>query len=159
MDSQTLYQKTKKSIGRATLAGLAVLSLNGCEFFENPVARNPTRDEFDKHWGTVSLVRPEEGDENSAFPNIWNRDIRDLDGDGLADAITSGFRAYWVAEGYQGTGGVYRGKNGVSVLTENARIMTPEIRAAATRALNGDQDLAYLIAQENYSLEQDGRNQ
>lgn len=67
--------------------------------------------------------------------------IRDLDGDGRADAITGSGRAYWVASGYE------------NHFRKYDRIMSEEMREAATASMQSDQRLAYLMACAAYEEE------
>ncbi len=155
MNPKMIYNKVKKKVPTIVGGLVVVAGSAGCKAFTPPEPRSSTRDDFDRQIGLVLLATPVEGDENRTyFANTWDRYIKDVDGDGLADAITWGDDADWIAEGYQGTNGVYK-VSGFHIYTSRAKVMTPEIRAAATRALNGDQDLSHLIAQENHRLYQE----
>ena len=68
--------------------------------------------------------------------------IWDLDKDGKADAMGFRVRAHWVFPGYEG-----------KVDAEDARKMTPEIRAAASDFLQKNRDLTRLMAKEAYEAD------
>ncbi len=138
-----LYQRAKRNVRGVALAGLAGLSLAGCDLTLEQ--RDITRDEFNRNRGAVYLVYPQR--DSSYTIHAKNEYIEDVDNDGLADVIGSMGRALWVAPGYKETlKSITR--------TEEAQIMTPEIREAATRALKSDQDLLYLIAKSSYELQE-----
>ncbi len=106
----------------------------------------PKREDFDKNWAkSCAAVR---------IPLIATVDdiggdfyIRDLDNDNTADSMSFAGCPRWIADGYQ---------NQVSI-NPDTRVMTPEIRDAATEALHADRELGFLVAQEEYRLAKEER--
>ena len=139
-----LSQKLGREIRTAVVGGLAVLGAVGCSDSQK-VLPDVTREEFNNYAGAVLADSPD-----SSFDELY---IKDINGDGQADVLAFGPRAYWIAFEYKNVEG-QEPKSGY--LTDDARIMTHEMREAATRALKADQDLAYLIAKENHRLSLQG---
>ena len=68
-------------------------------------------------------------------------DIVDEDNDGNADMIQTNGRVHWIADGYFPKSSAYD--------TAHARVMTPEIRKAATEALKYSTEFVSAIARIN----------
>ncbi|MBS3086469.1 hypothetical protein J4422_02095 [Candidatus Pacearchaeota archaeon] len=140
-------RKTLRSLLGIATVGLA---LAGCEL---EGFRDVTREEFNKAGAVVNLIYPAVGDtfynSGPSTGTYIERDLSivDVDGNGTADIIKGefGLSIKFVADEFANR------KIG-RLETNYARLMTPEMREAATRALKADQDLAYLIAKKNYKV-------
>jgi len=124
-------------LGGLTLGGIGISS---CIKYLNRDIRieKPNPENFNGAWGSVEDYTYGRGGPT--------RFIVDEDNDGNADLIQYGGKADWVAEGYQPPKGNF--------FTRDARVMTPEMREAATEAMKTDQRLSYLMAQRAYELQE-----
>lgn len=130
---------TLETLGAVGLIGLAG---KGCweigQHMDRPLpVVQYSRDFFSKE--PCSMVREYTTDSTGR-----DRFIVDENGDGQADVIVFQNYVNWIAEGH---------KTDRWTIPET-KTMTPEIRDAATKALKSDQDLAFLLNQRAYQLDQ-----
>ncbi|MBI2146088.1 hypothetical protein HYU22_01975 [Candidatus Woesearchaeota archaeon] len=126
----------------ATGKTLATLSLMGLlTSCGNSRLSEPKRAVFDRQ--SASVIMPLGSGPYYLFSRAY---VRDLNGDGQADLIGSVGEAYYVAPEFVPTlDKVNKGR---------ARVMTPEIRDAATRLVQANSDLGYLLAVDRYRVQQ-----
>lgn len=122
-------------------APLAMLVLAGCGSFPEEKIREPNKKEYENSPYQASMI--DRTNEKHLGKDLF---IDDENGDGKVDLIQFMGLARWVAEGYTS-------KNR-EVRKGFTKTMTPEIQAAANRELQAEKDLAFLIHQENYKLQQ-----
>jgi hypothetical protein len=137
----TNFSKYTAPLAKYIAAPLAMLALAGCGAFSEDKIREPNEQEY-QTGSYVALL-------NDKTENKWGRNlfVVDEDGDGNVDVMQFMGVAHWVAKGY--TPREYEFREGFT------KTMTPEIQAAATRELQAEKDLAFLIHQENYRLQQE----
>ena len=124
------------------LAGLTALAMGGC--YE---LREPKRDDYNKASSALKFNFPLAKDTLSV-PSFSTRDLMifDVDSNGTADIIGNRDDGVeLVAEEFYDLDII----NDMSA--RRAKLMTSEIREAATRALQADQNLSYLMAKEQYT--------
>ena len=134
-----------RNFSKYIAAPLTMLTMVGCGYSE-PVIKEPIKESYvkdnfyNRELSASCLDRTNE-------PLGRELMIYDQDGDGKADVIGYGGLAHWVTPGH--TPDRFMTREG------DTNIMTPEIQAAATRELQAEKDLAFLIHQENYRLQQE----
>lgn len=125
-------------------APLTMLALAGCGVSE-PEIKKPVRETYVKD-------NFYNGELNASFLDRTNDPlgrelmIYDEDKDGQADLICGAGLVHWVAPGY--TPKRFMTREG------DTKTMTPEIQAAANKELQAEKDLAFLLHQENYRLQE-----
>ena len=126
-------------------APLAMLALAGCSASEReinkPIKETYVEDNFYNGELNASCL------DRTNEPLGRELMIYDEDGDGKADVIAGAGLAHWITPGY--TPKRFMTREG------DTKTMTSEIQAAATRELQAEKDLAFLIHQENYRLQQE----
>lgn len=123
------------TIANYVRAGIVGLALAGC--LNELKLSEPKPAEYKKMPGIVNLPMA------SKYSQLY---IHDEDGDGQADWLGKHLNVKYLATGY-------RPKKGIT--EERMRTLTPQMRAAASALLKANQDLALLIDQEEFRLQQE----
>ncbi len=76
--------------------------------------------------------------------------VKDLDGDGIVDAIHFAGSVHFIADGYQDEVSQY----GFYHINEDTLPLTPELRQLATKAMNLDRQVALEMANAKYDAQQ-----